>query len=143
MKGLRAALLATTVLACRTSTPGSSSTTVTIPAAPTASASVEPVTSSLPQPGAGARATADNACRADSECAIGEIGREILKPADCPCLLGCPYIPMNKTTLARRQAAYERLCKPGVNGAGHPCPIDDCAAPPKMICDAGVCAPKR
>src|SRR5262245_44200523 len=48
-----------------------------------------------------------DACMVADDCAWGEIDREILSPADCPCLFGCPYIPLSKTTVERRKAQYQ------------------------------------
>lgn len=80
-----------------------------------------------------------DACMVPADCAWGEIDHEILSPADCPCLFGCPHIPLSTTTVARRNAQYQQLCKPGVDGQGNPCPVDDCATPGALACQAGKC----
>jgi hypothetical protein len=80
------------------------------------------------------------ACVVANDCAWGEIDHEILAATDCMCLFGCPYIPMNQTTATRRRAQYTALCNPRYDGAGKPCPIDDCAPPPPIACVAGTCA---
>src|SRR5262249_8455361 len=46
-------------------------------------------------------------CMLADDCDWGEIDREILPPADCPCLFGCPYLPLSKTTVERRKAQYQ------------------------------------
>src|SRR6185369_8011773 len=79
------------------------------------------------------------ACSTANDCAWGEIDHEILTSADCPCLFGCPYIPLSKSTVDRRQAQYNALCTPGVDGMGNGCGVDDCAGPPTAICNAGTC----
>lgn len=89
--------------------------------------------------GMGGTEAGATACNDAADCAWGEINREILEMADCPCLLGCPYLPMNVETLERRLAQYTDLCDPSVNGAGNPCPIDDCVQPPELECLAGEC----
>ena len=78
-------------------------------------------------------------CTAASDCAWGEIDHEILSPSDCPCILGCPYLPLSKTTVERRNAQYMALCKPNVDGHGNPCPVDDCVTPPALACSGGKC----
>ncbi|MFO0742517.1 MAG: hypothetical protein U0270_41975 [Labilithrix sp.] len=79
------------------------------------------------------------ACKVKSDCAWGEIDREILTAADCKCLMGCPHIPFNKATIERRRGQYDRLCDPRKNGKGDPCPVDDCAPPDEIDCVAGTC----
>jgi hypothetical protein len=59
------------------------------------------------------------------------------------CLLGCPYLAQNKSVAARRASQYDASCKPGMDGKGHGCPIDDCARPPPIYCVAGKCTGKR
>lgn len=81
-----------------------------------------------------------DACATDADCAWGEIDHEIITSSDCICLFGCPYIPLSKATVERRQMQYQTLCTPGQDGQGNPCPIDDCAGPPQIQCQAGHCA---
>ncbi|MFO0611722.1 MAG: hypothetical protein U0414_03975 [Polyangiaceae bacterium] len=78
-------------------------------------------------------------CLTDTDCGWGEIGREIEQSSDCMCLLGCPDLALNVPTLKRRASQYKSLCKPGFAGGGQPCPIDDCAPPPKITCRDHVC----
>lgn len=80
-----------------------------------------------------------DACDAPTDCAWGEIPHEILSSSDCVCLFGCPYIPLSKATVDRRSAQYKALCKPNVDGQGHPCGIDDCASPPSITCVNHTC----
>jgi len=80
-----------------------------------------------------------NGCKVDSDCAWGEIEHEILERKDCVCLYGCPYIPLSKQTVERRAGQHARLCEARQDGHGDPCGIDDCAEPPPLVCDAGVC----
>lgn len=80
-------------------------------------------------------------CTQPSDCGWGEIDHEILAPADCICLFGCPYLPLSKETITRRQDQYEDLCDPMVDGSGNPCPIDECAMPPEPTCEGNVCGP--
>jgi hypothetical protein len=82
-----------------------------------------------------------NECRVDSDCAWGEIPHEILKKSDCICLYGCPYLALAESTVSRRTAQYEKLCDPREDRNGDPCGIDDCAMPPQVVCQEGVCAP--
>jgi hypothetical protein len=84
-----------------------------------------------------------DSCSMDSDCGFGEIDHEILSKSDCPCLLGCPYIPQNQETLERRRTQYTALCEPGKNGQGMPCPIDDCVQMPDGVCDDGTCGGAR
>jgi hypothetical protein len=94
-------------------------------------------------PGAGG-AVSERTCTVAADCAWGEIAKDILVATDCPCLLGCPSLIQNKTTIDRRAAQYKALCHPGTNGQGNPCPIDDCIMPPPLSCNGGVCVgPKR
>lgn len=79
------------------------------------------------------------ACSVANDCTWGEIDHEILSSTDCPCLLGCPYLPLSKTTVDRRTAQYNSLCTPGVDGHGNPCGVDDCAGPPPIVCNGGQC----
>lgn len=81
-----------------------------------------------------------NECKVDSDCAWGEITREILKKSDCVCLFGCPYIPLAKSAVKRRAAQHKDLCDPRNDGQGKLCGIDDCAQPPSIVCDDGACA---
>jgi hypothetical protein len=81
-----------------------------------------------------------NECSVDSDCAWGEIKREILKKSDCMCLYGCPHIPLAQSTVSRRAAQHEALCDPRSDGNGDSCGIDDCATPPPIACQDGVCA---
>lgn len=80
-----------------------------------------------------------NACVTAADCAWSEIRTEINAPADCPCLLGCPTLALNREVAARRQRQYTALCTPGRSGNGQPCPIDDCAQPPALQCRNGLC----
>ena len=80
-----------------------------------------------------------NSCQVDTDCGWGEIEHEILKPKDCVCLYGCPYIPLSKETVERRAAQHAQLCKPREDGNGELCGIDDCAEPPAVVCNAGAC----
>lgn len=84
-----------------------------------------------------------DACMMDSDCGFGEIEHEILSSSDCPCLLGCPFIPQNQETLARRRAQYMALCEPRRDGQGQPCPIDDCVQLPDGMCVDGTCRGAR
>jgi hypothetical protein len=79
-------------------------------------------------------------CTVDADCGFGEIDHEILRRADCPCLYGCPYLPLNTVSIERRQSQYDALCEPSQNGMGQGCGIDDCARPPPAACVAGMCA---
>jgi hypothetical protein len=81
----------------------------------------------------------DDSCTVAADCAWGEITHEILSAADCPCLLGCPTLPESKTVVERRKAQYDALCTPGKDGKGALCPVDDCAYPPALACQAGHC----
>jgi hypothetical protein len=78
-------------------------------------------------------------CSVDTDCAWGEIRNEILKAKECPCLYGCPHIALAKSTIQRRAAQYEALCDPMHAGDGDICGIDDCAIPPRIGCNNGVC----
>jgi hypothetical protein len=82
-------------------------------------------------------------CSTEADCAWTEFGAEILTRANCPCVFGCANNVVNVTTAQRRQAAYNMLCTPGVDGNGNMCPVDDCAMPPAAQCQAGVCVPPR
>lgn len=84
-----------------------------------------------------------DSCSMDSDCGFGEIDHEIRSKSDCPCLLGCPYIPQNKETLERRRAQYTALCEPRTDGQGMPCPIDDCVQMPDAVCVNGTCGGAR
>lgn len=102
-------------------------------------------TDSNPERDAGAsescQSTPDpTACSTDAECGVGEINTEIHTSSDCMCLYGCPFTPLNKTTIERRQKQYDNLCDPRTDGNGDPCPIDDCVPPPTPVCVAGHCA---
>lgn len=88
-------------------------------------------------------AAAEDACVTAADCAWGEIGGEIRSSKDCQCLFGCPSLPLSKQTVERRNADHMRLCKPGFNGEGRRCPIDDCAMPGPLACVAGHCTGKR
>lgn len=81
-----------------------------------------------------------NECKVDSDCAWGEIDHEILKKSDCVCLFGCGHLPLAKETVMRRHQQHADLCSPNQAGDGKSCPIDDCAEPPKLVCDDGTCA---
>jgi hypothetical protein len=78
-------------------------------------------------------------CNLQSDCAWGEIDHEILVPADCPCLYGCPYVRLNRTTVERRKLQYAALCNPAYDGQGRSCGIDDCILPPVLLCVQGEC----
>jgi len=81
-----------------------------------------------------------DACVTASDCGFGEIDHEILTPVDCPCLFGCPFIPLSQITVDRRNTQYKQLCTPGVDGQGNGCGIDDCAGPGPAACLNGHCA---
>lgn len=83
-------------------------------------------------------------CETAADCAYGEIDHEIVKKSDCVCLYGCPYLPLNKTTVDRRKASYKALCDPRTDAKGQPCGIDDCVPLKAIACDDHVCraAPK-
>jgi hypothetical protein len=87
----------------------------------------------------------DSACTTADDCAWGELGRDILGPKDCPCLYGCPSRALNKATIERRNLQYKANCRPGFNGDGVRCPIDDCIMPPPLSCTNNTClaAPRR
>lgn len=76
----------------------------------------------------------DDACETASDCGYGEIRNEILTKTDCVCLFGCPFLALNKATVTRRQAQYQHLCDPRVDGKGQSCPIDDCVTLPDPSC---------
>ncbi len=80
-----------------------------------------------------------SACGVQTDCAWGEIDHEILGRADCPCLYGCPYLPLNRSTVERRRQQYDQLCDPNVDGQGRACGIDDCFMPPPLLCILGQC----
>lgn len=80
-------------------------------------------------------------CQTAADCQWGEIRREILARSDCMCLFGCPSTPLNRATVARRNAQYMSLCTPGRDGNGQPCPEDDCSIPPPLECRMGACVP--
>ena len=90
-----------------------------------------------------ADAGAASACVTPSDCQWGEIDHEILSRADCICLIGCPSIPQNRTTVTRRLQQFGALCDSRVNGQGQPCPVDDCATPPALLCVEGTCTGAR
>ena len=79
-------------------------------------------------------------CATAADCAWTEIDHEIGTPLDCPCLYGCPYIPLAKESVDRRAAQYQALCTPGQDGSGKMCGIDDCASPGMLACATGHCA---
>jgi hypothetical protein len=78
-------------------------------------------------------------CDTAADCSFGEIDHEIVKKSDCICRFGCPYIPLNKTTIERRNASYAKLCDPSEDGQGKPCPVDDCVPVAVAVCDDQVC----
>jgi hypothetical protein len=78
-------------------------------------------------------------CTVDADCGFGEIGIEIAGDEDCPCVYGCPFLPLAKATIERRQSQYEAVCDPRENGNGETCGIDDCAPAPTPACVAGKC----
>ena len=80
-----------------------------------------------------------DACTTATDCGWTEIDHEIVTAADCPCLYGCPYIPLAKESVDRRAAQYQALCTPGVDGHGTACGIDDCALPGMLACQTGHC----
>ncbi|HTV17158.1 MAG TPA: hypothetical protein VMG12_00765 [Polyangiaceae bacterium] len=82
-------------------------------------------------------------CVVDADCGFGEIDHEIYRAADCPCVYGCPYVPLSTATIARRQSQYDSTCNPQRDGEGQLCGIDDCAAPPEPACIAGKCTAAR
>jgi hypothetical protein len=89
--------------------------------------------------GGGADSGPPGVCSIASECAWGEIDHEILSPSDCPCLFGCPFLPLAKTTVDRRLAQYAAFCTPGHDGHGNPCEVDDCAGSGPVFCVEGTC----
>ncbi len=131
----RAVVVMLAIVACKSE--GQPATVVIAPT-PTSSASQSAASGTLLPPPT-ASTGADDACHADADCTWGEISHEINEPKDCMCLLGCPSLPQNKTTESRRSAAHMRLCKPGIDGQGNHCPIDDCARPPPIYCVSGKC----
>jgi hypothetical protein len=78
-------------------------------------------------------------CNVQSDCMWGEIDHEILVSTDCPCLYGCPYLRLNRTTVERRRLQYQTLCNPYYDGQGRSCGIDDCIVPPVLLCIQGEC----
>ncbi len=80
-------------------------------------------------------------CQTATDCGWGEIDHEILESTDCICLLGCPYLPLSQDAIDRRLEQYQNLCNPQVDGAGNPCPIDECMMPPDPTCVDNVCGP--
>ena len=80
-----------------------------------------------------------DACVTAADCAWGEIDHEILQASDCPCVYGCPHIPLSKETVDRRNMQYQALCTPGMDGNGNNCGVDDCAVPPPIQCTNGKC----
>jgi hypothetical protein len=89
----------------------------------------------VPPPSAGPYDT----CTVDADCGFGEIRSELVRAEDCPCTYGCPFLPLGKPTIERRQSQYEALCDPRQNGSGEDCGIDDCAPAPTPACVAGKC----
>jgi hypothetical protein len=79
------------------------------------------------------------ACESDTDCGWGEIGHDIYSASDCMCLYGCPYIPLNRTTINRRLEQHSALCDPRRDGAGQNCGIDDCVMPPTAKCTEKRC----
>jgi hypothetical protein len=79
----------------------------------------------------------------DTDCTWTEIGVEILKPADCMCLYGCPYIIANKTTAERRSQEFASNCDSRHNGKGDRCGIDVCPLPPSLFCLDGTCTARE
>jgi hypothetical protein len=97
-----------------------------------------------PAAGGGAgQSGADTACDQTSDCEYGEIAHDIASKADCVCLFGCPYLPLNKQTIARRQSQYAASCSPLVDGHGQACPIDDCVQLPAPNCVDHLCVAVR
>jgi hypothetical protein len=80
-----------------------------------------------------------DSCSTASDCQFGEINKEILQPSDCPCLYGCAFIPLSKTTVERRAAQYATFCTPHKDGQGHDCGVDDCAGPNATACVNNSC----
>lgn len=80
-------------------------------------------------------------CTTANQCRWGEIDHEIRVRGDCPCLSGCGFVPMNQTTMQRRDMQYQSLCTPGVDGMGRPCGVDDCISPPPLECRMNACVP--
>jgi len=60
-------------------------------------------------------------CSVSSDCVFGEIDHEIRRGTDCLCLYGCPYLPLNRASIERRQSQYDELCNPGEDGNGNSC----------------------
>jgi hypothetical protein len=85
----------------------------------------------------------DKSCTQELDCTWTEISVEILKPTDCMCLYGCPYVIVNKTTADRRAQQYATNCNNTHNGKGELCGIDDCMMPPSLFCLDGTCAPRE
>jgi hypothetical protein len=81
----------------------------------------------------------DAQCDTAADCGYGEIDHEIEEKSDCICRFGCPYIPLNKATIARRDASYAKLCDPTKDSQGKPCPIDDCVPLQAIMCDDHAC----
>ena len=79
------------------------------------------------------------ACQTSTDCVWGEIDHEIATRADCVCLYGCPMLVLNRVTVDRRRAQYQRLCTPGRDGMDQPCLVDGCAPPPPLVCRDGAC----
>jgi hypothetical protein len=87
----------------------------------------------------GGSTATDKSCTQDSDCTWTEISVEILKPADCMCLYGCPYIIANKATADRRSQQYLANCDSSHDGKGVLCGIDDCMMPPALRCLDDTC----
>jgi hypothetical protein len=85
----------------------------------------------------------DRSCTQELDCTWTEISVEILKPADCMCLYGCPYVVVNKTTADRRAQQYAANCTSTHNGKGELCGIDDCMMPPSLFCLDGTCTARE
>ena len=90
-------------------------------------------------PAAGSSGSDATQCETAADCAYGEIDHEILKKSDCICRFGCPYLPLSKTTIERRNASYTKLCDPAKDGQGKPCPIDDCVPLEAILCEDNTC----
>jgi hypothetical protein len=85
----------------------------------------------------------EKSCTQEADCIWTEMGVEILEPADCMCLYGCPYILVNRATADRRAQQYAANCNSTHNGKGEMCGIDDCAMPPGVLCLDGTCTERK
>ena len=81
----------------------------------------------------------DTECETASDCGYGEIEHEIVSKADCVCLYGCPYLPLNQATIERRKTSHAKLCDPRTDGKGQLCGVDDCVPLTAAMCVDHVC----